>query len=507
MKPQIKNTLSFYTFILICTLWVGVFLSSPEFIDNPSNGFTGFLILFFHWGMILAATFFVLTLSAINKYIFAIFLVLFATMGSMLAFFRYAYKATLTPTIIDASIHNDLGTTMDVISFELIGYVVLNIVIALLFVRYRFNKIQVTNKLVHALVAVLVISLFFGLNSRVKTSLLQRFPFSVYHNFSEYNKLKITISEIKTNPDPNISICESDSLTVILVLGESLRADHLGLNGYARETTPLLSKRKNIYSFPHIHTEYTNTNRSLPHILTRADSVNIDLAFEENSFIELFKQCGFSTAWISNQDAANTYVGFINECDTTIYAHPEKSVYNYNEWLDEDLLPHTEQLLTKDSPLKLLVLHTIGSHWYYNNHSAEGFRLFKPISTSRVLTQNSNQQIINSYDNTIVYTDFFLDKLFKLLENENALVLFISDHGEVLGENGEWLHAGDNPASQNTACLVWHSDSYAEKHPQKIEALKQNKDKRYRTDFVFHSILDGATIPSRLIQKELNIFQ
>ena len=123
MKPQIKNTLSFYTFILICTLWVGVFLSSPEFIDNPSNGFTGFLILFFHWGMILAATFFVLTLSAINKYIFAIFLVLFATMGSMLAFFRYAYKATLTPTIIDASIHNDLGTTMDVISFELIGYV------------------------------------------------------------------------------------------------------------------------------------------------------------------------------------------------------------------------------------------------------------------------------------------------------------------------------------------------------------------------------------------------
>jgi glucan phosphoethanolaminetransferase (alkaline phosphatase superfamily) len=152
------------------------------------------------------------------------------------------------------------------------------------------------------------------------------------------------------------------------------------------------------------------------------------------------------------------------------------------------------------------VLHTIGSHWYYNNHFSEKYELFKPITTSRIITQNSSEQIINSYDNTIVYTDFFLDQLIAQLENKNALIIYISDHGEVLGENGAWLHAGDNAASKKPACFVWFSDNFAESYPEKINALKTNKDKYYRTDMIFHSILDGGTIQSPIIDRKLNIF-
>jgi len=153
-------------------------------------------------------------------------------------------------------------------------------------------------------------------------------------------------------------------------------------------------------------------------ILTRADSANIEVAFTESSFIPLFKRCGFSTAWISNQDPADTYVGFINECDTTIYAHPEKSVYNYNNWLDEDLLFYTDKLLSKEYARNLFVLHVIGSHWYYNNHFSKKCELFKPVTQSRIIAQCSPEEIINSYDNTAVYTDYFLDKLIIQLENK-----------------------------------------------------------------------------------------
>jgi len=506
MKPEFKKILTFYLFISVCTLWAGIFFILPEFIDNPNEGLKGFIIIGLHWTIILAATFFLLYALAVNKYVFVAFFPLFSILGAVLAFYRYAYKATLTPMLIDAALHNDVGTTLDLISPELIVFVLINVTVSVFIVWYRFKKLRVEKGFIHFGIAVLILSSFFVVNGRLKSSILQRFPFSVYYNVKEYNKLRFDVASSRINPDPGLKDNSSDSLTVVLVLGESLRADHLRLNGYHRQTNPFLSKRGNVYSLGRVYSEYTNTNRSLPHILTRADSANIEVAFTESSFIPLFKRCGFSTAWISNQDPADTYVGFINECDTTIYAHPEKSVYNYNNWLDEDLLFYTDKLLSKEYARNLFVLHVIGSHWYYNNHFSKKCELFKPVTQSRIIAQCSPEEIINSYDNTAVYTDYFLDKLIIQLENKNALIIYLSDHGEVLGEDGLWLHAADHKASKNPACIVWVSNIYAAKYPEKVKALASNKDKRWETDFLFHSILDGGCIPTAVIHNDLNIF-
>ena len=153
-----------------------------------------------------------------------------------------------------------------------------------------------------------------------------------------------------------------------------------------------------------------------------------------------------------------------------------------------------------------MILHTIGSHWYYNNHYSKTSEKFRPITTSRILAQCSPEEIINSYDNTVLYTDYFLDRMIKQIENKKAILIYLSDHGETLGENGEWLHAGDNTASKNPACIIWYSDSYNKTYPNKIVALKKNKDHFIRTDFLFHSILSAGNIPSKIIQNNLNIF-
>ena len=85
-------------------------------------------------------------------------------------------------------------------------------------------------------------------------------------------------------------------------------------------------------------------------------------------------------------------------------------------------------------------------------------------------------------------------------------MIYLSDHGEVLGEDGMWLHARDHIASKNPACIVWYSDTFAKKYPDKVTSVAANKANRLRTDFLFHSILDGGEIPTKLIQEDLNIF-
>lgn len=105
-----------------------------------------------------------------------------------------------------------------------------------------------------------------------------------------------------------------------------------------------------------------------------------------------------------------------------------------------------------------------------------------------------------------MYTDYFLDRLIDILQKKNALVVYISDHGESLGEDGLWLHANDHHTLKNPAALIWMSDKYVANYPEKREALILNKDKRWRTDYVFHTILSGANIPSTSIQNDLNVF-
>jgi glucan phosphoethanolaminetransferase (alkaline phosphatase superfamily) len=346
----------------------------------------------------------------------------------------------------------------------------------------------------------------FSINSRVRNSFYQHYPFSVLYNLNEYKNLNVNKKSVRINPDSTLRFKTKDSLTIVLLIGESLRADHLFINGYKRNTNPCLSKVKNIVSFNRIYSEYTYTNPSVAHMLTRSDSVNKNRAQTETSFIPIFKSVGFFTAWIANQDAANTYVEFMNECDTLIYANPDKSVYSYSKWIDGDLLPIYQKILNRSEKNKLIILHTIGSHWYYNNHYTKDFEFFMPITKSKIISQNSHEEIINSYDNSVLYTDAFIDKIISKLQNINAIMIYLSDHGESLGEKGNWLHASENEYLKNPACLVWCSNIYIRKYPSKFEALKYNKSKRFRTDFLFHSILSGGNIPSKVISRDLDIF-
>lgn len=183
------------------------------------------------------------------------------------------------------------------------------------------------------------------------------------------------------------------------------------------------------------------------------------------------------------------------------------SMYNFgNKNLDLDILPLVkDDLKEMNHKSNLFVIHSIGSHWYYNTHYPDSLAIYKPEVNSRVLSDLSEEQLINSYDNTILATDDFLSKLIGLFRKRNAILIYISDHGESLGEEGRFLHAVDAPELHIPACFIWYSDKFALNYPEKISALKDNAEKNWSSDIIFHTVLDAGTLSTDVFEPSLSV--
>lgn len=435
----------------------------------------------------------------------ACMLPLLAIVGSALAFYRVGYHTTLTPMLIDVTLHTNMEEAMGVVSWQAIAWVAANIGIAGLLIWIRWTKISLRHEWAHLVGMLLIILFFYFGNDRLHCSLRRRFPFNVPYTIYFYRSLQQSIHAERQIPSWQ-PVAVPDSLTMVLILGEAVRADHLQLNGYDRQTTPRLCQRNNLVSYTDIFTDQTHTIASLPYILTRADSIHEQYKYTETSFTTIFRKAGFKTAWLSNQDMSSSFTAFISECDTVVFPNPGKTVSVFTKWLDEDLIPVFYELRQSYAPRALYIFHPIGSHWYYDSHVPESMYYYQPVTTNRVVTANSLESIINSYDNTVRYMDFFVDSIISSLEEENALVIYQSDHGEALGEDGMFLHANDADAAMHPACVIWYSDRFAANNPDMIKALLENKDRHYRTDYVFYSILHAAGIHAEGSSADMNIF-
>lgn len=492
-------------FAVLITLFIGIAFTSSDFITSPTYNFKDKIILFLQWIIIVAAFFPIFYFLSINKYIFAIFFPIICILSSILMYFRYATGTIFTTMIFDAALDNDKNVTLQLITTWLFITVFISLTISILFVIIRFKKIgKVRFYWIHFLCSIVLFTIVLFI-PRISRPMKERIPLNLFYipqrYFSEKNEIKKERSILTEN-----IICPKEHPIVVFIIGESLRPDHLSLNGYERNTTPYLSQKDNLVSMNNIYSEYTHTNQSIAHILTRADSINPELADKERSFIDIFKKCGYKTFWLANQEPAKTYIYFMNECDTIIFGNINKSYYVFDKWTDNLLLPAFDSIIKNRNESNLLILHTIGSHWYYNSHYTDDFQQFLPTTKSRITTSNTKEEMINSYDNTVLYTDYFISKIIDKLEDKNAILIYLSDHGESLGENGIWLHANNNYIEHNTACFVWLSKKNLILNYEKYNKLLNNKNKHYRSDFLFHSILDISNIKSDIINKDMSIF-
>lgn len=295
---------------------------------------------------------------------------------------------------------------------------------------------------------------------------------------------------IESHPD-------SVSELYVLVVGETSRGDHWQINGYDRPTTPRLAKRSDIFSFTKAMSESNTTHKSVPLILSHLDSSNYgDSIYVVKSIISLFREAGFRTAFISNQQRNGSFIDFFGEeADTTVFIK-DKATGMSKTGTDLDLLAEFDRIVANAARKQLVVLHCYGSHFSYRDRYTDEFRRFLPDDYSEA-QPSERERLVNAYDNSLLVTDMVLDELISRIEaidpGMGALV-YTADHGEDLydDERNLFLHASPCPSfyQLRVPFLVWLSRRYVRKSPEEALALRHNLHKKISSS---RSFFDTAT--------------
>ena len=489
----------------LATSAYSLIILSVLYVHFPIGNVIDLIKVVAHWMLLSISSYMIIGVIASNKYINSILLPIFFIVSSLGSFFSYQFDMTFNEALLESVFQTNIRESLDLISFQLIIYFSFIVLVVILLVKIRPKTETFSLNLIFVLTLILSFLTFFGVNEFMNGTLSQRIPFSYYTAYKAYNANRVQLDIVRKDISDG-SITSSDSLIVIVVIGEAQRSDHIRINGYHRNTMPLAEKRGAIF-LPNIYSEWTYTNRSVPLILTRADSSDYSVSFKEKSFISIFNKCNFSTSWLGNQIPGSRFKPFIGESDYVFINRPELSVYSNSKKLDTDLLPVFRNRVDVRKPNKLIVIHQIGSHWWYNSHYPDSLGFYRPVLPGKSFNEKYKEEYINSYDNTIRFTDIFIERLISEIEDKNSILIYLSDHGESMGENGKWLHANEVDVERNPACFVWSSKKYLEKNQNKIQKLISNKDKRYRTDFMFHSVLDASNISSKFMIEDLSIFR
>ena len=478
-------------FHLSVNIMVVIFITGASYYHTPLDGFNDKAIYLLHLFLLQSTIAGFIYFLSLSKWIFRIIFSLLFLAYCCFSFWSYSLDISVTPDLIQAVFESKSDIVVDVITLPYILFFVFA-VIALFFILKFHSKIDSRRGIfIFSIFAFLCIALYFFVENKRYGTLKNRLPYNVYYALKDYYKNP----EIQLNTNVKNLKTTKDSLKVIFVLGETVRADHLSINGYHRNTTPLLEK-ENVISFTKLHTDHTYTGKSVPQILTDQNLGDEDMPI--TSIFTVANAANIKTTWIGNQTLEKSFATITNTNSNVLLVDRFKSEFSFNKKLDESMLDPLDSILKTNYKTQLVTLHMIGSHWWYENRYRADFRKFTPVIDSKYVPSQSSEQMINSYDNTILYLDYFLSEIIQKLKNEKGptALVYVSDHGELLGEDGRWLHAQGGDVLKNPAYLFWFSDSYKTKYINEVNSLSKIKDTTITTNDIYHRLINilGITL-------------
>jgi len=305
---------------------------------------------------------------------------------------------------------------------------------------------------------------------------------------------------------------------LVFVLGETARSQNFSLNGYSRNTNPLLA-RENVTSFTHVSSCGTSTAESLPCMfshLGRTDFAKRSHEFE--NMLDVLQRAGLAVLWMDNQSGCKgqcARVPYVNTSDLKLPEYCEG-----DECRDTVMLARIDAELAKLPAERrargtVVVMHQMGSHGpaYFKRTPAE-FKKFTPECTDTSLSQCDRAQVVNAYDNTLVFTDYFLSRVIAWLKTHEKTttpaMLYVSDHGESLGEKNMYLHGlpySVAPPEQTTVPLItWLSPEFEQLSRVSTRCLQAHRDKPLSHDDLFHSVLGLMAVQTSAYQRERDLF-
>jgi lipid A ethanolaminephosphotransferase len=332
-------------------------------------------------------------------------------------------------------------------------------------------------------------------------------PWSYVINTARYQALQWASSREQI-PLPPATFTSDGKRVVVLVIGESARARNFSLYGYDRPTNPLLAKEGAV-AMRHTLSCSTYTTASIRCMLSHRDPGS---AFSEQyeplpSYLQRY---GVDVVWRSKNWGEPPM-----ELENYVKDKELKKTCREAEGCDHDeilLSGLAKRIRSSKSQRVFVVLHQKGSHGpnYFDRYSSR-FEVFKPVCKSVELNQCTQQQLLNTYDNTILYTDYFLDRAIEMLkgmEGIPTMLMYMSDHGESLGEHGLYLHgtpfAIAPEVQKEIPFIVWMSSEFMQKEGVSVSQLKRQSEHSQRN--IFHSVLGAFDMQSEVYDAKQDIF-
>lgn len=514
------NTWHSYPFALWCGLGLG--LLSNLLMPCQEHNTQGFILACV---IIASATVFIVcTMRAWSLCVIVPFLVLL----SILTYLRIGLDVTDYSGIIGEIIGFSPQDAMQFITFSNVMYVIL---VMLIITGMAYILIKAINSNQRALLVLCSAMIFTSSMLVAKVSdyqLLSKEPQrsigiigAAYRVVNDYKLFQLKHSRlyslVENLPSPankpsTISTLKgSEGVVVILHVGESVRADHLIMNGYNRNTTPWLSACKDLINFQNCTAASDSTTASALAILTNARGnvkreISPELRPTTGCIMDLFAANHFECYGFFNSTAKGSKEMWDAEFEVVqdVFTARAKKVYDLEDADNFDpmaQLPQIAEALSDGTGNKFFLVNNMGSHLPFNHYDAAHAH-FQPADGTLMFKSPQNnpgyaEKIVNAYDNTIAYTDSYIEQLISMLKGKSYIYIYVSDHGEPLGDGQKWNRAELAPVFHQcqwskVGFFILCSPELEAQHPHIAEAvshLRKNKDMPVAHENIFHTLL------------------
>ena len=529
---QLKiKPISLIVFNLLLAIWLGVFLNIAFFekirMLTPYNGVKA--------GLFVVAS--IIIVVAAYNFIFQFFnwkwtakplAIALVFIGGFAAYAVNTLGVLITSDQIQNLMQTDIAEARDTWSWHLLTWTLgMTVVPIIVILMMKIKPEPIIRQLLHKVIASVVsLAMVLGLlfvfyvdfaaifrENRDLKGMIS--PQNMIASFASYYKKKApkeNLPLVVYGEDAVLQKAQATSLPklMVLVVGETARAENFSLNGYGKNTNPKLAQQ-DILNFSRVSSCGTATAVSVPCMFSGMPRKEYEerLASHREGLLDIAQRAGYQVTWIDNNSGCKGTCDRVNQ-----FKIPEPLQQKWckdKECFDDILIDSFKAYLATipqdDNRPRLIVLHQMGSHGpaYYKRVPAQ-FKVFKPTCDTNAIQGCSREALLNTYDNTLLYTDYVLDSLIETLKNTTkyqTALWYLSDHGESTGESGMYLHGAPYaiaPTQQtHIPMLMWFSTVWQHQAKQQIKCLAQQGRKELSQDNLFPTMLSLLDVKSKVI--------
>lgn len=468
----------------------------------------------------------------LNRWTSKPILITILMINSALGYFMTEYSVYIDPGMVRNALRTDTREAVELITPSLLVMILVQGVLPSLLVwRLRIQRRPLGRTLRYRLLVILgclaTATLFLAISFQ-DLSALMRNNKQLRYLIAPGNYLvsvgRVVLEESRAADGARLSVGEGATLTghttatkphlLVIVVGETIRAQNWGLNGYQRQTTPQLAKKKNLINFRDVTACGSNTEVSVPCMFSTYGRRNYDrtLIRQSESLLHALERAGIKTLWRDNQTGCK---GVCAGLDFESFREPrEDPLCDAKSCRDEIMLRGLTDVARNTNGDLVVVLHQLGNHGpsYYQRYP-ESLRRFRPDCRTADLGECSRQEIVNAYDNAVLATDDFLARTIALLDSDksrDSAMIYVSDHGESLGENNLYLHGIPEAIAPDTQLRVpmvmWMSSGMSANQHLKRSCLQDKALAVVSHDNLFHSVLGIMQVKTKEYDPALDLF-